>query len=200
MPCLSGPCVIGSLDRKQWAAELQRSHDLRDLKLKGNNFELILSMQLSSQSHCIAAYSCHPESRKGAKGYCDSQLSQTPGTQLEGKLLVRKPHTLLLLLRLRGLPLQLSGLPRMFPEASRKANPGVPDISKVKTKRTGNEMWTNIPSRLFPPAWWSQSRAVPICFSWLVHEILKATPLLIMSMETAPADLLLQPAVLLTRW
>lgn len=32
-----------------------------------------------------------------------------------------------------------------------------------------------------------------------VHGILKATPLLIRSVETAPADLLLQPAVLLTR-
>lgn len=45
-----------------------------------------------------------------------------------------KPHTLPLLVRLRDLPLQLSGLPRMFPAASRKASPGVPDISKVKTK------------------------------------------------------------------
>lgn len=90
--------------------------------------------QLSEPRHERAA----PRGRKLAV-VTVIQLARAPGTQLEGKLSVGKPHALRLLVRLRDLPLQLSGLPRMFPAASGKASPGVPDISKVETKQTNKE-------------------------------------------------------------
>lgn len=130
------------------------------------------------------------------------QLAQAPGTQLEGKLSVGKPHALRLLVRLRDLPLQLSGHPRMFPAASGKASPGVPDISKVKTKQTNKEQQEMKCEQISHPDFSLQPDGAKgeLCPSTFpMHVILKATPFLIRSAETAPADLLLQPAVLLTR-